>query len=979
MGLDAKFDLSPRARYDRGTYGLYVLHFAGPLLDGWINRVNASGAIPVQATPFNAWLIGATPQTAEELKELPFVQWLEPFHPFLKARPTTSELELPVAVEFAGIPGAATARERVRNLMRAGSDATKTYGAGYVAGTFAVSDLDQLLREPAVVGVFVRPVNQLSEERQAMSVTSNVETNPSGNLVPTNPMGFGSWLQSRLPGYDTLDADNFRIGIADSGIDYGKFSSTHHEDFRPFSRVRYGEVFLSPAGTIPNCSTTAGEACEDAAQCNTEGSTCPVTDFQVCATCDLNYHGTFIAGLLVGNAPLNLRRRDDEPGGGTGDGYYLGVGLIPTAGILSTKMMNSASRSSNRWTVFNWAKDATSNSVYIQNFSANEYAVNSNESKAGWYSLQARQFDLAVRGLDGAQQQTGPQVTITVSAGNAYADAGATMLTLSPASAKNVITVGATEGVRADVTTTCVPSWHIASSDTFRNIWNYSAHGTNVTSGGQAWNTYIKPDLMAPATQIVSTHSPFRSRLSCEAYPDEAGYPTYIIQTGTSFSAPVAAAGSLIAARVYADAQGGTPNPAAATPALRKAMLIAAARSMRGGRNYAVERRPAALPEYWEPISAAPNVHQGFGRISIEDIVSSTPAKQYINETITLTPTNSKWSATYPVGDPDPTKPVKIALAWTDPPEMGDIATGSDTVGTLLINDLDLHVMIGDGATCREYYGNNLAAPNPDLDLNRPEESVLYPCNQGNIDTKNVVEKVLFYPQRDGVAQFTVLVDATRFNSVTQPAGSQNFALYIFNAGAAMSLPAPGGLTATATGTTSVSLTWQGVQGSAHYEIWRATGTGAFTLVRTKQSLSDVDSGLEANKFYVYKIRAVDADGNAGAYSALELASTASTLFTDDPLVAQVTSVKAVHITELRQRINELRAATGLSAFGYSTTITPFVSVIAAADINELRAALNPARTLLGLPSVSYTDDPIAAGTTVVRTSHVDQLRSGTR
>ena len=98
--------------------------------------------------------------------------------------------------------------------------------------------------------------------------------------------------------------------------------------------------------------------------------------------------------------------------------------------------------------------------------------------------------------------------------------------------------------------------------------------------------------------------------------------------------------------------------------------------------------------------------------------------------------------------------------------------------------------------------------------------------------------------------------------------------------------------------------------------------------------------------------------------------------FTDDPLTSQVTSVKAVHITELRQAINTLRSRNVLTPFNFTDlTLTPRVTPIQAIHITELRTALNGVYDALVQQRPTYTDSPITSGTTVIKKAHIEQIR----
>jgi RHS repeat-associated protein len=98
--------------------------------------------------------------------------------------------------------------------------------------------------------------------------------------------------------------------------------------------------------------------------------------------------------------------------------------------------------------------------------------------------------------------------------------------------------------------------------------------------------------------------------------------------------------------------------------------------------------------------------------------------------------------------------------------------------------------------------------------------------------------------------------------------------------------------------------------------------------------------------------------------------------FTDDPLVAGVTPIKALHITELRDAINQLRSRAGLQAATWTDNpLTGGVTGIKAAHVTELRARLNEARTALGLSNPVYTDPTLTAGGTTIKAAHIQELR----
>ncbi len=183
----------------------------------------------------------------------------------------------------------------------------------------------------------------------------------------------------------------------------------------------------------------------------------------------------------------------------------------------------------------------------------------------------------------------------------------------------------------------------------------------------------------------------------------------------------------------------------------------------------------------------------------------------------------------------------------------------------------------------------------------------------------------------------------------------------------------PVGLLATALTITSVRVSWSASAGASQYEILRASASAPYAHLTTTPSSPFDDATVSPGATYVYKVRAIDASSHLSPLSAPDAATTI--FFTDDPIMAMGTVVKAVHLTELRTAVNAMRAAASLSGASFTDVSLTGVPV-KAVHIQQLRAALDEARTSLGLPAISYTDPAISAGTPI-RGTHVQQLRAG--
>lgn len=97
--------------------------------------------------------------------------------------------------------------------------------------------------------------------------------------------------------------------------------------------------------------------------------------------------------------------------------------------------------------------------------------------------------------------------------------------------------------------------------------------------------------------------------------------------------------------------------------------------------------------------------------------------------------------------------------------------------------------------------------------------------------------------------------------------------------------------------------------------------------------------------------------------------------FTDDPLVAGSSVVRLVHIAELRERIDGIRAARGLSSYSWTDPmLSAGASIIRAVHIIDLRTALNEAYAAAKQSLPSYTDATLSGA--IIRVMHIEELRA---
>jgi len=185
-------------------------------------------------------------------------------------------------------------------------------------------------------------------------------------------------------------------------------------------------------------------------------------------------------------------------------------------------------------------------------------------------------------------------------------------------------------------------------------------------------------------------------------------------------------------------------------------------------------------------------------------------------------------------------------------------------------------------------------------------------------------------------------------------------------------LAAPTSLVADTFSGTQINLTWAAAPNAHHYQVERAPNLGGtFTVLNSNVATTTyTDSTVTAVNAYLYRVRSADAVGNLSAPGNLDVATAIT--FTDNPVTAGTTLIKAQHVTELRQAVNAVRAAANQSAATWTDPTLTNVTV-KAVHVEELRTNLDAALWALGLPTGNYTD-PTLAGIAIKKV-HIDEIR----
>ena len=714
------------------TKRLHLVQFAGPVKPEWLEELERSGGSVVTYIPYNAYLVYADGAALAQVQAwsagTTYVQWEAPYlddykiHPAARLvdekgqpqKPATSEFTIQMVAD----PAANAETLAVIDRVKLEAVRQKYEFLGYVTVTVAVpaEALPQIAARPEVVSIQPYYEPHKRDERQDQILAGNIS-----GTGPTGP-GYLSWLASKGFTQEQFTTSGFAVDVSDSGIDNGTGTPGHFGlytggDTNQASRVIYNRL----VGTPNSGSTLQGR----------------------------DGHGTLNTHIIAGFNDLTGFPHTDSAG------FRYGLGVNPFVKVGSSVIFDPDTFTSPNYPNLQSAAYDSGSRI-----SANSWGANT----SGGYNSTAQAYDALVRdaqpsgstyAADGNQQ-----MVIVFAAGNAGSSSGSVG---APGTAKNVITVGASENVRslniANGGTSSVGNDGCDETDTGADNAN---DVIDFSSRGPCSDGRKKPDLVAPGTHItggVAQNSPppspagtgsalatFDGTGVC-ALPNSGtagsisnffplGQQFYTESSGTSHSTP-AVAGAAALVRQYFINQGlSVPSPA-----ITKAFLLNSTRYLTG---------VGANDTLW-------STSQGFGEVNLAtafDGVARVLRDQLSADKFTATGQTHTWTGTVA----DPAKPFRVTLAWTDAP--------GSTSGNAYGNDLDLVVTVG-GNT---YKGNVFSGA--------------YSVTGGAADSRNNVESV-FLPA--GVSgNYSVTVTAANINSDgvpnEEPSLDQDFALVLYNA-----------------------------------------------------------------------------------------------------------------------------------------------------------------------------------------------------
>src|SRR5262245_4478757 len=479
----------------------WMVQFVGPVLDAWLADLRSAGLQIVQYIPNNAYVVWGDAAALDQLDALagrnPAIQWTGAFHPAYRLAPA---LQRAMVERAAVAPVAVTVQ--LYNTAGVDQSLARLQSLG-----------GQLYRQPSQVLNFVGislqlPAGQLSavaswadvfnvepysapkklDEAQGQIIAGNL-TPSGGKQVPNGP-GYLAWLASK--GFPTTPASYPLVDIVDDGLDQGNANNVLHPDFHELGQASNPDRVVY----IGNCT---GDATGNG----------------------VSGHGNLNAGIV---GAYNNRTGSPHV---DANGYRIGLGIVPYGRIAATKIFDNAGHYDAS------ACGNTDQGVVAASF--NSGATLTSDSWGadilGAYDSSSQAYDALTR--DASATTAGNQEMLHVfAAGNAGPDPSTVG---SPGTAKNVLTVGATENVRdSGVNDGCNES----NADNADDMAGFSSRGP--AADGRA-----KPDIVAPGTHIqgpASQDPGYDGTGVCggNPYPQFKYYPTgqtlYTWSTGTSHS-----------------------------------------------------------------------------------------------------------------------------------------------------------------------------------------------------------------------------------------------------------------------------------------------------------------------------------------------------------------------------------------------------------------------------------------------------------
>ncbi|OAI42568.1 hypothetical protein AYO41_04000 [Verrucomicrobia bacterium SCGC AG-212-E04] len=750
----------PAAQALRTTVGsyagkrLHLIQFAGPIKAQWVEALVADGLRVVTYIPNNAYLVWGEFAAVSRLQARASdtakssVRWEAAWRDEWKVAPSVWADE--------GL-GRGVAEMLSVQLVEDKESNAATLSALRAAGAI-------YLREPWTMPGYVNFVIQLKPEAlgvltsqpDVVSIHRHVEfimmdeaqaTVLAGRLTGNGPTA-GDYLTT-LAGWGftqaQFDASALAVDVSDDGVDNGTTSPNHFVLYRNGDRASTSRLIYRVNQGVSG--TDGGIGNSGHGQLNTS----IIGGFVPSGSVTVNGNTTSTTAFPHADA----------------QGFRYGLGVAPFVKLGNSTIFDPLYTNPTYATLQSAAYAAGAR------ISSNSWGAN----VGGYYTPDSQAYDFLVR--DAQPGTAGNQAMVIVFAAGNSGPAPSTLG--SPGTGKNIICVGAAEGVRSHSLAagglSTDGSDRCGITDIGADSWNDLIY---FSSRGPCLDGRVKPDIVAGGTHVTgmtfvtvdstlngTATATYRASGVCglmgggEAGSSADFFPQgqqwWTTSSGTSHSCPAIAGAAALVFQQFLNNPaylGDHRMPTGAnppSPALVKAYLMNSARYMNG--TYANDQLPSN------------NQGMGHGDLGMAfDGVTRAVRDQNAGDRFSATGQTRTFTGTIPNSG----KPFRVTLAWTDVP--------GPTGANAYVNDLDLIVRVG-GIS---YKGNVFAA------------SGGLSTTAGSADRRNNVESVFLPAGLSG--DFTIIVTAANIAGRADPTVSgnnQDYALVVYNSGALTATPTP--------------------------------------------------------------------------------------------------------------------------------------------------------------------------------------------
>ncbi|MBL4659597.1 MAG: S8 family serine peptidase [Alcanivoracaceae bacterium] len=649
--------------------GLQLIQFSGPVKQQWLDAITAEGIKLIHYIANNGYLVWANAQNRSTLNEMvnnqEFVQFNAPYLPKFK-----------MGKSIIAKSNQATLFDEDINVV------------------VQLTDSPLLMQSKALVESLT--IKTEAPWQKVMKFHSTRITVKFSDIRKIVDMPDSFWVAEYFERTLSDEVQN-QIMVADFNGDNSGPAMTGYADFLaakgfPTTAASYPVVDVTDSGIGNGTTATGDPTFHEGGQLTNPTRVSYVTD------CTTNGNGEAVGGHghlnlnIVGGFESRVGFPFIDP-----NGYIRTQGINPYTRLAGTRIFGPN---------FDLGGCGGNDVGLLQSVQDDGAQIMSNSwgcsGCAGSYDDSSQAFDVAVRDAD-LTQAGNQQLIMLFSAGNS----GPTAATVgTPGNGKNMITVGASENFRPEDedgpwTDGCAVG--PTGADNAMDVIGFSSRGPS--PGGR-----IKPEVIGPGTHIhgtASTSPNADGTGTCDAFRP-SGQTTIAASSGTSHSAPAV---SGVASLAYYWLEAGRGNvvfdggATAPSPALMKAFMMAHPTYLTGeGAN-----------------GDLPSNSQGYGMPNMT-LMFDDVQKYAHNQSHVFDNTGEQW--TWVGSAADPSKPVRIAIAYTDQP--GAVGTSPQ------VNNLDLSVETNGNTYLGNVFTDNFSIMGGIADVFNNYEAVFFDAGTAN-------------------------------------------------------------------------------------------------------------------------------------------------------------------------------------------------------------------------------------------------------